>query len=302
MHVIPKAIYRWVPSTHKALSFFLHFSIHFCANNYRMRKLLLPVVLISFAVALTHCTPARMALNDDAWQNKQAYNVEGRRGLFTKERMSFGDYYTKSVKRSWTKTSSSRSGWTKGNVTDPNYENIISVEYMKRKQTVKFEMTDDSGNASEVYCVARFNSQDLQIGNYPNDIKNIAAEILLGTDNSDSKYYVQLYTNNYDKPWQLVLDNQQWQARPKKYTGIIALDKDNYYTLVPVTQMQRKDGTAANMPFGAIGLEIRNPQGKPVAAVSLIDKGVVYLSGVPAGERFLLANICAALLMQEQLG
>jgi hypothetical protein len=267
-----------------------------------MKGIVALTISASIVVGLSNCTPARMALNESDWMGKQEYKVEGRKGLFSKERMNFGDYHTTTVKRSWTKGSSARSGWTRGNVTDANYENIISIEYIKKKQTVKFEMSDDKGNASEVYCVSKFNSEDLQIGNHPNDLINIATEVLLKTDNSDSKFYVQLYTNKYDKPWQLILDNQPWQARAKKYTGVIALNKDQYYTLVPVTQMQRKDGSAANMPFGSIGIELRNPQSKPVAAVSLIDKGVVYLSDVPAEERFLLANICAALLMQEQIG
>ncbi len=267
-----------------------------------MKNIVTSFILVLIIIALSYCTPAKMALNENNWLSKQEYKVDGRRGLFTKERMNFGAYQTTSVKRSWVKGTSSRTGWTKGIVTDANFENIISIEYIKRKQTVKFEMNDPAGNLSEVYCVSKFNAEDLQIGNNPNSIVNIAAEILLKTDRSDSKFYVQLYTNKYNKPWQLVLDNQAWQARPKKYTGVVAMDKDNYYTLVPVTQMQRKDGSAANMPFGSIGIEIRNKQDKPVAAVSLIDRGVVYLSSVPAEERFLLANICAALLMQEEIG
>jgi exoribonuclease II len=38
-----------------------------------------------------------------------------------------------------------------------------------------------------------------------------------------------------------------------------------------------------------------------VAAVSLIDKGMIYLAKTSVEERFLLANACAALLLQEQI-
>lgn len=266
-----------------------------------MNRLLL-LISISSVFLFFNCTPAKMALTDSSWTNKQEYPVDGRRSIFTKERMTFGEYHTTAVKRSWTKGTSARSGWTVGNPTDAHFENIISVEYINKRQTLRFEMADDKGNQSEVFCVSKFDAEDLQIGNRPNDMVNIATELLLKTDNSDSKYYVQLYTNKGRGPWQLMFDNQEWQARPKHYKGIVALDKENYYTLVPVTQMQRKDGTAGNMPFGAIGLEIRNKENLPVAAVSFIDKGVVYLSDVPADERFLLANICAALLMQDQIG
>ena len=60
-----------------------------------------------------------------------------------------------------------------------------------------------------------------------------------------------------------------------------------------------KDGKPAGILFGSVGFEIRNKEGKAVAAVSKIDKGVVYMQGSDEEERFLLANVCAALLMQE---
>jgi hypothetical protein len=254
------------------------------------------------SLLLAQCTPAKMALNEDNWLSKQAYKVSGRKGLFSKERMAFGEYRTTHVKRSWTKGYSGRTGWTKGNPTDYYYENILSVLYENKRQTVKFNMANDKEDSSEVYCISKFNSSDLQIGKNPNSILNIATEIFLKTDKSDSRYYVQIYTNKHSRPWELMLDNQAWQAKPKSYIGMVSLDADHYYTVVPVTQMVGKNGKAANMPFGSIGLEIRNTQNKPVAAVSLLDNGVVYLSDVPEAERFLLANICTALLLQQQIG
>ena len=75
--------------------------------------------------------------------------------------------------------------------------------------------------------------------------------------------------------------------------------RNNYYTIVPVREMEGKDGKPAGILFGSIGFEIRNKDGKAVAAVSKLDKGVVYMQAKDAEERFLLANVCAALLMQE---
>jgi hypothetical protein len=63
-----------------------------------------------------------------------------------------------------------------------------------------------------------------------------------------------------------------------------------------------KQGKAVALPFGgSIGFEFRNPQGITVAAVSLIDNGVVYFCALSSAEKFLLANAAAALLLQEQL-
>jgi hypothetical protein len=66
--------------------------------------------------------------------------------------------------------------------------------------------------------------------------------------------------------------------------------------------MEGKDGRPQAILFGSVGFEIRNKEGKAVAAVSKIDKGIVYLQAVNSEEKFLLANACAALLLQEIIG
>jgi hypothetical protein len=50
-----------------------------------------------------------------------------------------------------------------------------------------------------------------------------------------------------------------------------------------------------------VGFEIFTKEGEPVAAVSLIDQGVVFLKPLPPAQRILLATTCAALLLQEQI-
>ena len=63
-----------------------------------------------------------------------------------------------------------------------------------------------------------------------------------------------------------------------------------------------KNGKSGEILAGSVGLEFHNPEGKPVAAVSLIDKGMVFLGKTTKEERFLLANLCAALLLQQEIG
>lgn len=263
-------------------------------------KRILSIALIT--VFFASCSPAKMALNENDWKAKEEYDVRNRKKLFGKESMNFGEFRTTLVKRSWTKGSESRYGWGIGNPTDGTYENVLSWVKDKHKQTLRFSMADEKGDSSEVVCLTKAESSTLQIGKNENSIVNIATELLLHTSQSSNTFYVRLYTNKHDKPWEMLFDNEAWVGKPKKYLGVIAMDKDHYYTLKPVTQMQGKNGQAANILFGAVGLEIRNKEGKPVAAVSMLNNGVVYLTDVSAEEKFLLANICAALLMQEQIG
>ncbi len=263
-----------------------------------MKRLIIALFILP---VIFSCTPARMAVSDDSLASS-ALKVDGRRNIFSKEKMQFGEYKTSSVKRSWVKGSSRKSGWGIGNPYDADFQNIISTEYIKKNQTIKFSLQDGKGNESVVYCVSKFNAQDLQVGNRPNGIVNIGLELFLKTDESESNYYVQVHTNKFNKPWELLIDNQAWQGKPKEYEGILSLDKDNYYKLVPVRQMVNKQGKPANILFGSVGFEIRDKNDVAVAAVSTLDKGVIYLKDLSAEQKFLMANVCAAILMQEQLG
>ncbi|MBK7123060.1 MAG: hypothetical protein IPH68_09765 [Chitinophagaceae bacterium] len=101
-----------------------------------------------------------MALDTTGWQNPETLAVNGKRGLFTKENMHFGEYRTTSVKRSWIKGSSGRFGLGTGSVNGYDYTNIISLEYIKKKQTIRFSMTDGSNNLGSVLCF-RFNTRTL---------------------------------------------------------------------------------------------------------------------------------------------
>ena len=119
--------------------------------------------------------------------------------------------------------------------------------------------------------------------------------------NTQNLYYVQLYTGAGNRPWELLLDNRKAQGAPKTYTGVLARSSKEYYLVRPVNRMEI-NGKPGVMPFGSAGFEVVAPSGKTLAAVSLLEKGTVYLGDTSGEERLLLATLCAALLLQEQIG
>ena len=66
------------------------------------RLFLIPVTLI---VAIA-CSPAKIAVDNAGWQQKEELAVKGRNGFLIKQKLSFGEFKTTTVKRSWTKGSS----------------------------------------------------------------------------------------------------------------------------------------------------------------------------------------------------
>jgi len=260
-----------------------------------MKRILFTVIVTAI---FSSCSTPKIAVDQNT---SEEMPVSGRQGFLFKQKLLFGEFATTSVKRSWTKGSSYRTGISSGNPTDANYENIISMEYEKKKQTLNFELADGKNNNSEVRCVTKFSSDELIIGNNPNSLLNIGIDILRGI-NSSNTFYAQIFINEQAKPWQLLLDNELMQAKPSSYTGLVALDKETYYTLVPVNKLLNKKGEAKKTLFGSVGLALKDRQNRTVATVSLLNKGTVYLNSNDLAERFLAANICAALLLQEQIG
>lgn len=261
-----------------------------------MKKILLALIT---PIILQSCTPFKPALSEDSVATEELA-VKGRQGILINQKLQFGDFQTSKVKRSWTKGGNSRIGISTGAIGDFFYEDLISKEYINRNQTFYFQLNDKENRVSDVYAASAFNSTNLIIGNNPNSILSILHKTINIDTNVDSFFYLQVYVDNNNKPWQLILDNQASQLKADDYTGIFAFDEKNYYTLRPITKIASKKGPRSIF-FGSVGYEIFDTNKKSVAAVSLMDKGMVFLKTTDANERFLLSNLCSALLLQEQI-
>jgi hypothetical protein len=265
-----------------------------------------PFLLIAvFCIGLlAACSSVKLSLQGDAWNDKESFPVKGRGIAFFKEKLSFGNYATSYVKRSWTRGGNSRYGIGTGIPGTPEYANIISVGYIDKKQTLRFGLSDGSGNLSDVFAVANFNAREIQIGKNENSLLNIVLDIFQQAKNpSTSMYYVQMYMNKEERPWQMVHDNYTSQQPVKNYIGYLAKSKDHYFQIVPISSIENSKGKIMNMPLGAYGFAFLTKEGQPLAAVSLLDRGAVYFAkDILPEEKFILANAATALLMQQELG
>ena len=230
----------------------------------------------------------------------EAYPVKGRQGWMLNQRLEFGQYTTSRTARSWTKERTSREGLGPRIYRDSQFVDLLALEQVEKNQHFSFGLKDKIGNHADVYAVSSFRSEDLQIGPDPNSLVNIL-EDLFGTGNfSEDLLYLELYLQEEAVPWQLLLDRQAVQTEAGSYRGLFARDGSNYYTLRPVDRILGKKGPV-KWPVGIAGYEILNPKNEPVAAISTIDAGQVFFYKADPQERFLLAGLSAALLLQEDL-
>lgn len=253
--------------------------------------------ILSILLGVIACSPAKIAVDDAGWDQKEELAVKGRNGFLIKQKLSFGEFKTTTVKRSWTKGSS----WGFG-IGVNDWVEQVGIEFSRRKQTVRFHLTDATGNESQVTALAKARWTDLTIGRNPNSALNIIGDLLQIGDAGSSTYAVRIATSQNAEPWEMIIDNNAAQRNAKTYKGVLAKGKSEYYIITPVYKLMNKQGKAVALPFGgSVGFEFQKPDGETVAAVSLIDNGVVYFNKLSTDEKFLLANAAAALLLQQQL-
>lgn len=250
-----------------------------------------PAILLMVVVAEAQ---VQLALEGPEWVNTASYEVKGRHGIMIKQRLYFGKFFTTSVDRSWTKGLSNFQ--TSSNGVGSKYRKLISNEYIERNQTLFFTFDDSLRHKADVHCATNFNVRDITVAN-----TGIRLPQIFGKETSSKVFYAQIYTSAEGAPWHLMIDKQKAQEQPKTYSTRVAKSDEEFYTITPYRLVKNNKGKVTEMTFGSAGFQFRNRRGEPVAAVSLINKGVVYLKPVPPEERFVLAAACAALLLEEEI-
>ncbi|HEX8461351.1 MAG TPA: hypothetical protein VF623_07970 [Segetibacter sp.] len=247
------------------------------------------IIAVLLATIFTKCTPFKISMHENLAKAPELA-VKGRNGILINQKLSFGEYKTAKVNRSWTSGSEYSAGAMK----------TLWVTSTAKKQKIHFSLLDSSNHISDVYCIARANSEDWTVGANENSIVNIMADLLGIGGSSNNTFGVNIYLPAENKPWEMLLDINKAQGDSKHYIGYLAQSKDRFYTIHPVTSVE-KNGKKGVLPFGSVGFEVRSKSGIGVAAVSLMDNGKVYIAGDDSYENFLLANACAALLLHQTL-
>lgn len=260
------------------------------------------ICMLTLGLSVAAFSQPKVSLTAEIWKNQEVWDVRGRNGFKFKERLSFGQFTTYKVDRSWTKESSWSIGAGRRTLQVPQGTNIISYDHINRRQTLRFAAISPSGETADVYAATHVQSRELRVGE-GNNLASFSIDLgILLNKNSNNLYYVQIYLDGDSQPWQLVLDNEQSQIKPGKYIGYLIGPKGNYYQLKPITHIEGKNGKSQKILLGSVGFEISDEDGTEIAAVSTLDNGKVYFSyGLRPQERFLMENLCAAILLQEQI-
>jgi hypothetical protein len=245
-------------------------------------------VIYALIALMVSCSTPHLAV-EGLETEKETYDVKGRQGWLLNQHLSFGSYQSSKVNRSWTKGSGFLAG----------ISDVVWAGYERKKQTFRFGLNDASSNKSEVFAITKLEGRDITIGG--DKVENGAVTNgIFGIELSSSNNFAATITVNAGDPWELIVNNELAQERPSEVAGTLRQSKENYYEIVPVRNFER-NGKSHKVIAGSIGYEFRNRLGQTVAAVSLLDNGRVYFGNISNEEKFLLANACAALLLQESI-
>lgn len=255
-------------------------------------------LLLTLASQMVFGQSMMLALDSPEWKDVTAYPVKGKKNLLAKESMTFGDFKTAEVDRSWTKGTQVTTGLTSGIPTDEFYTKIITTDKIHKKQSLYFSLQDNTGLQSQAYCATELNAKDFNIGHSPVSALNLLLDLAGPGVSATNISFAKIYDGVSGDGWELMIDNEAAQAKPKSYIGYLAKNDNEFYTVVPTSKVKSKKGKTGTMPFGSAGFEIRAKDGRAVAAVSIIDKGIIYLADTTPQEKMLMATACAALLLR----
>jgi hypothetical protein len=250
--------------------------------------------MILTALAITISTPSeargfKLAPGEPLRTNAEIHSAKGRNGFMIRQKLSFGPYYTTEVHRSAIRKWYGYSG----------APGLFWAEHMTGRQSITFVLTDGV-ETTHVETVTRVKSTDIMVGDHRNSLPNVILNVLsTGTAAQANNLSAILSSGDRAPVWELFLNNTAAQINRKEPAGYLRTES-TYYTIVPVWTVDRK-GKTATLPFGAIGLEFQDEQGKTCAAVSLQDNGEVYLNPLNSTNKQILAAACTALLLQSNI-
>lgn len=233
-----------------------------------MKKKLIAVLIL--AGFIFGCSAPHMKVDSDLQKNAGRYEVKGRNGWLVNQKLSFGEYHSSKVNRSWTK----------------GYDFPFIIRFSGAKEKLHFSMQDSHGNTAEIFCLGKLREQDLLLFHKYFDI-NIKAKdaftgsVALSQSNSYDFYVANLNQNNWFKEAKghVFGNNLNIEIRPVKHLNN---DKKMLDMHVP-------------------GFEFFQ-DGKIVGAVETLNKGEVWLANyLTKEERLVLAGVASALLLRSEL-
>jgi hypothetical protein len=213
------------------------------------------------------------------------HKVKGSQGIRVNQTVSFADFQTQYVERSWNKSRKRAFGLSNG-------EETVMIGGKKKKNEMTFALTSATSGTSEVFMTNALRSRNIFFNS--GDKVQMEAESYRKKDSLLNNCYAQIYLDDAEKPWQMQVNNAEVEMYKEGIVGKIMLNADNYYTVKTVIKTKPK--SISKIP---VGFQFENKQGEIVGAVSLIDNGTIFLKKSNEKEKLLMSSAALVLLLRD---
>ncbi|MDQ8003225.1 MAG: hypothetical protein REI64_00420 [Pedobacter sp.] len=213
------------------------------------------------------------------------HKVKGSQGIRINQTVSFDDYQTQYIKRSWNKSHKRAFGFSNG-------EETVMIGGKKKKNEMTFVLTSATTGTSEVFMSNALRSRNLFFNS--GDKVQMEAERYRKKDSLQNNCYAHIYLDDAEKPWLMQVNNAEVEMYKDGIVGKIMLDTDNYYTVKTVIKTKPK--SISKIP---VGFQFENKQGEIVGAISLIDNGTIFLKKSNEKEKLLMSSAALVLLLRD---
>ena len=232
-----------------------------------MKKTGLYYFLVFLLVA---CSTPQIGVDDRLQDNTSLYEVEGRNGWLVNQHLSFGEFQSGKVNRSWTK----------------GYDLPFIIRFTGAKEKLSFTLRNDERMEAEVFCLAKLREQDLTLFHKYFDINIKAKDVFTGSVVINQKDAFDFFLTN--------LNQNNWFREAE---GEIRSD-DFEIAIRPVKKLNNDQRMLA---MEAPGFEFIK-KGKVVGAVETLNKGRVWLhNSLSEREKLVIASVSSALLLRSEL-
>lgn len=249
------------------------YKFDFCKQ---IKKAIRQEILLSMAgitLIFISCKTPDLLLSHELKRDTVAYDVRGRQGLMINQVLSFGPFKTSRVKRGWTQS----------------YDIPFLLRFQGSKERFSFtQLSGDSLNAG-VFCLGKLQSTELEL---VDDYLGISMEY----ENTFSGSIVFTKTNF----WDFVINNPDAGYGNGEYAtrGFVRSNNGQIIEIIPVNRLENHKGLK-NIDNYGFEFYIES---KPVAAVSAMNKGKVWLrSGLSKEQSLVLSALCSAILIKSNL-
>jgi hypothetical protein len=235
----------------------------------RTVRLLIAPVAGAAAIALWGCTTARMAV-PSALRATPGLPAEGRNTLSFNEAFRFGPYEVEEVHRGWGRKT------TVG---------IMAYQWGTARQKYRFVLRTPAGGRWTAHCATGVRRKDLEMTGFLGGQLDVSLE-------SDVLFSCELHPPQ-GEAWRLVMEQG---TADQVMRGVLGRGE----TRMDVAGTRRLEGSPIQLTEAA-GYEFLE-SGQPVAAVQVMNQGIVWLPDALEGERRdAVAAASTALLLYRDL-